>query len=208
MRYVRQQAEETDRLPALSDGVIAIVITLLVLDIAVPPVSAGTPLAGFRELLFQQATEFFGFVMSFLVIGLYWTLHRRMFVHIETHGRGVVSLNLLFLLSIAFLPYATSVFTTHPNRFGVTFFSGAMALCGLSLAILWGYASRHEFLAEGFASRAVQLEAARYLAIPLVFLLAVLVAVVSVTGAVVTWLLLFPIHGALESRFVTSVEKQ
>jgi uncharacterized membrane protein len=204
---IRRESEETNRLLALSDGVIAIVITLLVLDISVPTVPPGSSTTELLELVLAQWPEFLGFVLSFLVIGFYWILHRRAFVYIETHERGVVYLNLVFLILVAFVPYATSMFTTYPGQFGVSFLSAALAITGLALAGLWIYASRRDLMEEGLTSRSVQIQAARFLATPAVFLLAVVVALVDARLAILTWLLLIPINGALQSRLVENAEQ-
>ena len=203
----RLESEETDRLLALSDGVIAIAITLLVLEIAVPELQPGAPASVVQERVLEQWDEYLGYVLSFLVIGLYWTLHRRVFVHIERHDRGVLWLNLLFLLFVAFVPYATSVFSTYPDAFGVSFIAAVLALNGLSLAVLWMYASRAELLAEGLTSRVVGVQAARFLASPLVFTASIVAATVDPAWGVLTWLLLVPINGALNSRLVDSIEE-
>lgn len=153
----RREAEETDRVLALSDGVIAIAITLLVLEITVPTVPAGSSGSILAERIVEQWNEFFGYVLSFLVIGLYWILHRRVFVHIEQHDKGVLWLNLLFLLMVAFVPYGTSVFSTYPNQFGIVFYASVLALTGFSLTLLWGYASRKDLLEAGLTSRTILL---------------------------------------------------
>jgi len=204
----RRESEETDRLLALSDGVIAIAITLLVLEITVPELPPGAPSPVVQERVLEQWDEYFGYVLSFLVIGLYWTLHRRVFVHIERHDRGVLWLNLLFLLFVAFVPYGTSVFSTYPDRFGVSFIAAVLALTGVSLALLWIYASRRQLLAEGLTSRVVGIQAARFLASPLVFTASIVVATFDPTWAMFTWLLLVPINGALNSRLVESLEAE
>jgi len=204
----RRESEETDRLPALSDGVIAIAITLLVLEITVPQVPTGSPTVAFRALVIERWHEFLGYVLAFLVIGLYWTLHRRVFVHVERHDRGVVWLNLLFLLFVAFVPYGTNVFSTYPDRFGVAFVSAVLALTGFSLALLWVYASRKQLLEEGLTSRVVGIQAARFLISPLVLSLSIAVTSVDLTWGVLTWLLLLPINAALNSRLVERVEEE
>ena len=204
----RRESEETDRLLALSDGVVAIAITLLVLEIAVPEVPPEAPSPVVGDLVFAQWQEFVGYALSFLVIGLYWTLHRRVFVYIERHDRGVVWLNLLFLLFVAFVPYATNVFSTYPDAFGVSFIAGVLALTGLSLAVLWTYASRAELLEEGLTSPVVGIQAARFLASPLVFLGSSFVAAIDPRWAVLTWLLLVPINATLNSRLVASIEAE
>jgi uncharacterized membrane protein len=204
----RQEADETDRLLTLTDGVIAIVITLLVLDITVPAVPPGKSASVLADLVVAQWPEFFGFALSFLVIGLYWALHRRTFVHIERHERGVVFLNLLFLLAVGFVPYATSVFTTYPNTFGVAFLAAVLALTGLTLALVWIYASRREVVESGLRSRTVRIQTMRFLASPLIFVVSILVAVLlGPAAAILTWLLLIPANGALQSRLVESLEE-
>ncbi|KTG30962.1 TMEM175 family protein [Haloferax profundi] len=203
----RREQEETDRLLALSDGVIAIAITLLVLEITVPEIPPGRPVSILSNLVFEQWHEFFAYVLSFLVIGFYWVLHRRIFLYIEAHDKGVVWLNLLFLLMVAFVPYGTSLFSTYPTQFGVMFYAGILALTGLTLTLLWSYASRHDILEEGLTSTLVVLEGARFLASPLVFVFSIVIANFDTTLAILSWLLLLPINGILQSRMVDSLEQ-
>lgn len=203
----QRESEETDRLLELSDGVIAIAITLLVLDITVPTVPGGTPAAALPGHIFERWHEFLGFVLSFLVIGMYWILHRRIFVHFERHDKGILWLNLLFLLMVAFVPFATSVFTTYPNQFGVIVYSAVLALTGFTLFALWVYASWKNLVEEGLGSRTVRIQAARFLSSPLVFVLSILVAVFDFELAILAWLLLVPLNAVLQSRLVQSVEE-
>jgi len=202
-----READETTRLPALSDGVIAIVITLLVLDITVPELPPDSPSRVVLQSIVAQWPEFLGYVLSFWVIGVYWLLHRRTFTHIECHDHGLVVLNLLFLLLVAFIPYATSVFVTYPGQFGVTFLSVVLALTGLSMALVWIHASRRDLVEEGLTSRTVGIQAARFLASPVVLLLAAAVSLVDARLAILTWLLLIPVNGVLQSRLAESLEE-
>jgi len=202
----RRDSKETDRLLTLSDGVIAIAITLLVLDITVPTVPPESSEQVLLRGIFEQWQQFVGFVLSFWGIGFYWMLHRRTFIHIDQQESGVVFLNLLFLLFVAFIPYATSVFATYPNRTGIVFLATVLAVCGVSLAVLWIYASRNQLVEEGLTSRTVQIQATRFLSTPLVFGVSIVVAFFDTGLAMLTWVLLIPINGALESRFVESLE--
>ena len=203
-----RETEETDRLVALSDGVVAIAITLLVLEISVPEVPPGTTTAVVRDQFLDRGQQFLGYAVSFLVVGNYWVLHRRVFVQIESHDRGLVWLNLVFLLFVAFVPYGTSVFSTYPSALGVTVMAVVLALTGLSLAALWLYASRSQLLKEGLTSRVVGIQAARFLAPPLVFLGSIAVAAVDPTWAVLSWLLLVPVNGVLSSRLLQSTDPE
>ena len=202
----QRESEETDRLVALSDGVIAIAITLLVLEITVPEVPAGQSTAVLPELIVDQWSDFFAYVLSFLIIGLYWSLHRRTFIYISQHDRGLVWLNLVFLLLIAFVPYGTSLFSSYPSQFGVMFYAAVLALTGLSLTVLWAYASRQDLIETGLTSRAVLLQGARFLVSPLVFVLSIGVAVFDPQVAILTWFLLLPLNAVFESRIVRSLE--
>lgn len=199
------EAKETDRLLALSDGVIAIAITLLVLDLSVPTTATGDPTSAVPRLVVRQWPELVGFVLSFWVIALYWMLHRRVFIHLQVHERGVVVLSLLFLQFVAFIPYATALFTNYPNQFGVSVLAGVLAATGLSLALLWGYASRRDLVEEGLSSRAVAIQSLRFTASPVVFVGSIVVAAFDPTLAVLSWFLLLPINGVLQSRLVDAM---
>ena len=200
-----RESDETDRMLALSDGVIAIAITLLVLEITVPEIPVGTPISVLPSLMLEQWHEFFGFVLSFLVIGSYWVNHRRIFTHIERHDKGIVWLNLLFLLMVAFIPFASSVFATYPNRFGIMFLSGTLALTGVTLALLWSYATRRELLEEGLTSRLVEIQTARFLASPFVFVLSIILTAFNPVFGIVAWLLLIPVNAVFQSRLAETL---
>ncbi|MFC7099006.1 TMEM175 family protein [Halobaculum marinum] len=202
------ESNETGRLPALSDGVIAIVITLLVLDITVPDLPPGASESAIVAAVLAQSGQFVGYVLSFLTIGLYWTLHRRAFTYIDRHDRGVVWLNLLFLLLVSFVPFATSVFSTAATRLAVAFYAAVLAITGLILTVLWVYAGRQRLMREGLGSRVVVIDAARFLATPAVFALSMVIATVSTRWAIASWLLLLPINGVLQSRLAEAFESE
>jgi len=199
-------ATETSRLLALSDGVISIAITLLTFDLVVPALPPGAPPGALFASLAAQWQSLLGYALSFLTIALYWILHRRLFVYVDAHDRGVLWLNVLFLLLVAVVPFATSVFSRYPTRVGVTFYATVLALTGFSLTLLWLYVSRNRLLAAGLSSRLVGIEAARFLAAPVVFVFSILVATVDPTLAILSWLLLVPINGLLQSRLVAAGE--
>ncbi len=97
------------RLEAFSDGVIAVAITLLVLDIKVPP----PPNASLGHALAQQWPNYLAYVTSFLTIGIIWVNHHRMIERLRVPDHTVLVLNLLLLLSICVLPFATSLVASY-----------------------------------------------------------------------------------------------
>jgi uncharacterized membrane protein len=129
------------RLEAFSDAVFAIAITLLVLNIAEP--------SNFHELGHQLADrlpDFAAYVVSFVVIGIMWLNHHSLFSHFSKSDRGLVLCNLGLLLTIAFLPYPTSVFgralvQASGTKVAAVFYSATMALNAYMWAVLWLYGS-------------------------------------------------------------------
>jgi uncharacterized membrane protein len=95
-----------DRVVALTDGVFAIVITLLVLEIAVPEDLGGQSL---QQVLEELRPTVVAWVISFMITGMYWVVHRDLFSRVCAVNRDLVWLNLLFLLPVSLIPFAASV---------------------------------------------------------------------------------------------------
>jgi uncharacterized membrane protein len=137
----------TNRLEAFSDGVFAIAITLLVLEIDVP--SADSP--DLWHQLKELWPSFAAYLVSFMVIGIIWVNHHGVIDHLRRADRPVLYLNLALLLTVGFLPYPTAVMAEHLNSgvdesVAAAFYSGAMALMGVAFGSLWVYITRHRWL--------------------------------------------------------------
>jgi uncharacterized membrane protein len=91
---------ETDRIEAFSDGVFAIAITLLILDIKVPHQSSSSLLV----MLLNLWPAYFAYILSFVMIGIYWAQHHYIFKLFQKTNHLLNLLNLFFLLCIAFVP--------------------------------------------------------------------------------------------------------
>src|SRR5262245_670253 len=100
---------ETNRIEAFSDGMFAIAITLLILEIKVPEPAVGhlTP------ALLKQWPSYVAFVLSFVYIGVMWMNHHRMFTHIRRSNDTLLILNLLLLLGITAVPFPTAVLAAN-----------------------------------------------------------------------------------------------
>ena len=186
-----------ERIVFFSDAVMAITITLLVLDIRLPEATGlvGPTLA---SQVLALAAKYLGYAVSFWVIALYWVAHLRCFRYIRRYDRRLIYLNFLFLMFIAFMPFPTSLlFTTASSLISVLFYAGTAAGMGLSLAALWVYAGRHKFIVNTISARIV-LEIRRNLVYPpLVFLLSMGIAFINANAAVFSWLLLLPVYALL-----------
>jgi len=102
---------QLERMIFFSDAVFAIAITLLVIEIKVPHIETGIsdPVI-FNELL-HLLPKFFGFVLSFFIIGIYWTVHHRLFGFLISYDNKLIWLNILFLFSIALMPFTTALYS-------------------------------------------------------------------------------------------------
>lgn len=98
------------RLEAFSDGVFAIVITLLILDIKIPDVQAAALPAALVGMLPQLLT----YILSFFIVGLYWHLHHQVAAQIKRINESFIWLNLVWLLFVSVLPFPTALLGRYP----------------------------------------------------------------------------------------------
>ncbi|HXV02264.1 MAG TPA: TMEM175 family protein [Gaiellaceae bacterium] len=134
---------ETGRLETFSDGVIAIAITLLVLELPIPDVDED----GFWRAFLHLWPSLIAYTISFLTIGVMWINHHTIFVHVARTNRIFMLLNTLLLMSIAFVPYPTKVMAAFLEegksaRDAVILYGIALTCCAICFNVLWNYASR------------------------------------------------------------------
>jgi uncharacterized membrane protein len=126
-----------DRVIMLSDGVFAIAITLMALELRGP-----VNWTGVADIWRGLAPELDAYALSFLVIGVYWLAHRRFFAMITTADAPVTVLNLVFLALVALIPAATRfVHGAGPLQAAMEVYSVLVIAIGVALAALWGYAA-------------------------------------------------------------------
>src|SRR3954452_11047385 len=170
------------RIEAFSDGVFAIAITLLVLEIHVPEDAEN----GLGQALIDQWPAYASYIVSFFVIGIIWVNHHAVFDHLQRADRPLLFLNLLLLLFVAVLPFPTNLLATYmqeggaDERVAAVVYSGTMTGMGLAFGALWTYASRHgRLLGETLSPAEIQRLTRRFPAASRFSLLARLFALVS-----------------------------
>jgi uncharacterized membrane protein len=152
-RKIREPvSRDTMRLVAFSDGVFAISITLLILEIR-PPTGDESLLHGLLALW----PSYLAYALTFLFIGQVWANHHVMFDHIRAADRSVLLLNTVLLMVVAFLPFATSVLADalrsgHDERTAVGFYGIAFGVTALTFNAVWQYARRHGLLSEALGA--------------------------------------------------------
>jgi uncharacterized membrane protein len=196
-----QERTGLDRLIFFSDAVFAIAITVLVLDIHLPP---GGDTADNSQLLLMLTglwPKYFAYVLSFWVIGLYWISHHRKFLIIKRFDNRLLRLNLLLLMVIAFIPFPTAVVSENGNRTATIFYALIMALGGLLVFFLWWHAVRnHNLVDPRLDKEFLRREVAAPLATAGIFVLSIGIAFLDEGMVRFVWILLIPLSLVLNSR--------
>jgi uncharacterized membrane protein len=184
--------EGIGRILALSDGVFAIAITLLILEIAVP---ATTSNAGLPKALLGLWPRYLAYVVSFVVIARFWVMHRLAFRLIARDDAVLVWLNLLLLMFVAFLPFPTAVLGAHAGSpAAAVLYATSVILASIASAAYWWYASGRGRLLRPDVGRArVRALRARGLSGPVFFALTLPIAVFAPYAAEIVWILVFPL---------------
>jgi uncharacterized membrane protein len=176
---------ETGRIEAFSDGVFAIAITLLILEIRVPQPSAG-PLG---PQLARQWPSYLSFFISFAFIGIMWINHHRLFNHIRRTDTALLLLNLVLLLGVTFVPFPTSVLAAHlghpDQRLAAILFSATYFVIAVFFNVLWRYVamSHRHLLGTEVNQDAVVGILRQYALGPLAYLVCVALAWISVPAS-------------------------
>ncbi len=170
-----------------SDAVFAIAMTLLIIGVRVP---SGTTAGTLGDALRGLGSSFASYGISFMVIGLYWLGYHRQ-VHLMEHldGGGLL-ITLLFLMSVAFLPFPTLLVNNDFGPVAVIFYAASIAATGILLGILWLYAGRRGLLRDVDARLDTYYTLRAFYA-PLIFLLSIPVAVAAPRAATYVWILVF-----------------
>jgi uncharacterized membrane protein len=188
-----EAAEEgIGRILALSDGVFAIAMTLLILDIAVPVTTNDTHLP---KALLELWPRYLAYVLSFVVIARYWVAHHLTFRLIGRYDTVLVWLNLLALMFVAFLPFPTAVLGAHNGSpAAAVLYGAAVVLAGTASVAYWWYASgRGRLLRPDIERARVRALRARGLVTPVFFALTLPVAAFAPYAAEALWFLAFPL---------------
>jgi uncharacterized membrane protein len=179
MGLIGGQRVDTNRLEAFSDGVFAIAITLLVLEIKVPPgESIGLG-------LLHLWPSYLAYAISFIVIGAIWINHHTMFDWIVRADQKLLLLNTLHLMFIAFLPFPTAVlaeaFHAHSGQdVAAAFYAGNLMVIEVFVTAMWWYAASHrELLNDAISPEQVKAIGKRFFIGPTGYGLATILAFFS-----------------------------
>lgn len=172
---------QVERFITFSDGVFAIVITIMVFELKVPFISNPNDHLLWLHLR-AMALKFLGFIISFGIVGHYWSVHHRIFGYAIKYSTGLLWINLAFLFAVAILPFSSALlgdYSSYTNMnipYGV--YTLNICLTGLMNCWMWIYISNPErdLLTRKISKARIRLGVYRSLVIPVVFIISFLVS--------------------------------
>jgi uncharacterized membrane protein len=178
---------EFSRIVAFSDGVFAIAITLLVLNLGVPPHTTGSEL---DNALWDQRRDVLAYALSFAIIGRFWVVHHRFFASVVGFDGRLLGLNLFYLGWVAFFPFSAQVFGDNTGDTAAIVLY-AINLAGITLVgMLMTADARRAGLSE-MSAEAAREGRRRAVIVAAVFLASIPVAFLDPHVAPFLWLALF-----------------
>ncbi len=164
---------DTGRIEAFSDGVFAIALTLLVLDLRVPELHGRSVWSAILQLW----PQFLGYVLSFLIIAINWVFHHRKFRAIVRYDTRLIWINLAFLFFVALVPFPTSLLSEYaPDPAAVSLYAASVAVLGLLATVLWQYAYRMDLLSPTVDRDLARFTTVNNLVVPVVFVVSIPIA--------------------------------
>ncbi len=199
MNHPHEHDEGTQRIEAFSDGVFAIAITLLIIEIGVPVLTSEE---GLSDALLDLWPEYGAYILSFVTIGIYWANHNAFFRLFVRTDHVFLMANVFFLMCIAFVPFPTAVLgefmDDEPERkAAIAFYTVGLLLPAFGWLCVWLYAIWHRLVDENLDPNHVRLLTVQYVASVLIYVVALAVSLVQPWAAFaitvgLTMLYLFP----------------
>jgi uncharacterized membrane protein len=172
----------TSRIEALSDGVFAIVLTLMVFQIRVPDIPVDVAQTQLWPRLMHQAPEFYSYAVSFILVGIYWVAHHNMYHLVKRSTRPLLWMNLVFLMFVGFIPYSVALVGRYSDvrRIMILYGVHLMIISGM-LYMKWWYVTRkHNLLVAPLSAEFVRSVDIKILTAPAVCILAIAASFYSV----------------------------
>jgi uncharacterized membrane protein len=176
---------DVGRIAAFTDGVMAVAITLLVLNLEVPELTRGESLG---DALIDELPSLGAYLLAFALVGRFWVLHHNLFERLRSFDRTLLTLNLAFLALIALMPFSTDLYDAYTDEgLAAAVFGANIALAALGNWAMNSHILRHRFVLEEHRAEH-ELGKPVGLGLTAVFLLSVPAAFVSVHLAEALWI--------------------
>jgi uncharacterized membrane protein len=195
-----------DRLLMFGDAVFAIAITLLAIDIRVPQLAENLIASQLNNEIIGLAPKLISFTLTFYIIGSYWVSYHRTFHLIKSYNRGLISFDLLFLMFIVLLPFPNDLIGKYPTQqISVIIYAVLLSATGISLCLLWIYASRRYRLIDSTLRQDfIKHLTLRLFVSPIIFLISIPFSFFNPIYSIVIWFFAVPVGFYVESKYLRS----
>jgi uncharacterized membrane protein len=172
-----------DRLEALTDGIFATVMTVLILSLSIPAIISSTD-AAITSYIYGLGPTVLSYVMSFLILAIFWVRHHNIFHFISRIDNTLIWFNMLFLLTIGFVPFSTDLIGRFWNTEIATIIYGSNLIAsGLCMQAIWLLAVRRKLLIVDVLDERVMASVnRRLLGGPGLYLLAIIISLIVPGG--------------------------
>lgn len=179
------------RVEALTDGVFAVAMTLLVFEIKVPGLLREASASGLARKLVALWPNFVGYAISFFILAIYWVGHHNQFHFIRRTDRPFLWLNVVFLFFVTLIPFSAALISAHPDEFiAIAFYGCNLIAVGLLLYSIWLYATRNRRLVDhDLSHEAVRQASQRILIAPCAFAVAIALGLFSTRASLALYAL-------------------
>ncbi len=171
----------TYRLEALTDGIFAIAMTILVLNLTIPHIAKQAAHTDLLGMLTVQTNDLFCYGLSFLLLAKFWMLHHKQFHYFKRTNSTHLWINILILMFITLIPFTSSLIALYPDlQYTNIFFHSNLFIVGALFYFDWTYATyKHRLSDPGLPKKVIWREKALCLMTPFVALCAMAFTFIS-----------------------------
>jgi len=195
---------------SFSDAIFAFSMTFMALSIQIPTFSGDIGDSELAVRLIQFVIpNIIHYVISFIVVGIYWISYHRIFEHIRTTNITLIWLNMMFLMFIALVGYFTGLLATYEtHRIVVISFSSIIAITGFVLSLLWWYAAHDRKLVDHeMNEHLIKYHRRRNYVAPIIFLTSIGISFVNVQAAQFFWATILPANIIIYMKHIPRLRK-
>ncbi|MCF8228483.1 MAG: DUF1211 domain-containing protein [Bacteroidales bacterium] len=144
-----QTQYKTNRIEALTDGVFAIAMTIMVLAIDIPDKSQALTSKELHQTLLNQLDQVLSYIISFVLLAILWNISHKQHRYLKATNQSHIWLNIFILIFVCLVPYTTNLTTDFPNDWMThLYFNTNLLIIALLYFLNWSYAMRKKELAE------------------------------------------------------------
>ena len=150
--------ETTSRIETLVDGIFAIALTLLVLNLSIPQLTNSMSNIAVEDYLIGLIPDLFTYALSFVILAIFWRINHQQFYRIKRANNVLLWITVIWLLFVALVPFSTSLMGGYGETQAANiFFNINLLLIGIFSGLIWYYATRKDFIEELSREKIIEL---------------------------------------------------